>query len=167
MSRELFRTTFINRDTRLLKVYITCQYCIASLFLGMFLVLSGIMITSYVENYRIEEGLTKEQIEEKTSNSQLFGSIILISGCLLLIMAIILFFVSAILFLRTTTSPPEDNWINFIENQRQTTSPEEVILSESVGNVTEFDGIDERVDNLFEGDSDNTTRDKRREPQTN
>ena len=76
-------------------------------------------------------------------------------------MAIILFFFSSILFLRTTTTPPEDNWINFVESQPHS-AQEEVILSEGTADVNDCNGIDEGVDNLFEGDSDNQTHDKTR-----
>lgn len=160
MSRELFRTTFINRDSRLLKVYITCQYCIASLFLGMFLVLTGIMMMSYADD-SLTDALTADQIKAKANNSQLFGQIVMISGCVLLVMAVILFFFSSLLFMRTTTTPPADNWRDFVEEQPQSQSTqEEVILSESTTDVNDFDGIEEDVDNRFEGDSDNQTRDK-------
>ena len=76
-------------------------------------------------------------------------------------MAVILFFFSSLLFMRTTTTPPADNWRDFVEEQPQSQSTqEEVILSESTTDVNDFDGIEEDVDNRFEGDSDNQTRDK-------
>src|SRR5882724_7185039 len=135
MSGELFRTTFINRDPRLLKVYISCQYCIASLFLGMFLVLSGIMVSSYYSDIHRNKGLTESQIKY---NSKMFGLIIMISGCVLLFLALILFFYSALMFLKTKTTPPEDNWINLVEDNPQTHSA--LIVPQNDVVVNGFDG---------------------------
>ena len=154
MPRELFRTTFIQRDSRLIKVYVTCQYCIASLFLGMFLVLSGIMITSYAENYR-KDDLTEEQLQQKTRNSQIFGSIIMIAGLVLLVMAVILFFFSALLFMRTTTHPPSDNqWISMYNEdeegtqrsgQRDTRPTDARELNDSSDDIEDGTDVDHRI----------------------
>lgn len=116
------------------------------------------MTISYVESYRFE-GLAESEAKDKASNTHLFGTIVLISGCVLLFMAVILFFFSSILFMRTTTTPPEDNWINLVEAQPQSRR-EEVILSANIADVNDSDGIDGGVDNLFEDDSDKKTCDK-------
>lgn len=49
---SLFRTPIgssSHRDPRMISVVISCQYSVACLFLGMFLILSGIMIVNFAE----------------------------------------------------------------------------------------------------------------------
>lgn len=140
--RELFRGSIINRDSRLIPVYVSCQYCIACLFLGMFLILSGIMITTFAEDE--EKTFIESEVHYKpngNSTAKAVGLIILISGCIVISLAIILFFYASLMFLKTTSTPPEENWESLQEH------PPEIVVSPDPIDSEGHNGINTSADN--------------------
>ena len=130
MPEELFRTQITSRDPRYSSIISLCSWSMAGIFLGMFLTLSGVMLTPIDENEHHEDSLilqetssnfpstfvsnqTLQNSEAKEKDKEIirhfFGLFLLISGCLLIIASLILLMVASLLYLRTTTRPPVTN----------------------------------------------------------
>ena len=130
MPEELFRTQITSRDPRYGTIISLCSYSMAGIFLGMFLTLSGVMLTSIdenEENFEINDNLHHHKplfeknlnmtstfdANDKDKNNEglrhFFGLLLLISGCLLIIISLVLLMLASLLYLRTTTRPPVTN----------------------------------------------------------
>ena len=96
MPSELFRTNIVTRDPRYPSIISICNYSLAGLFLGMFLTLSGVMLTASAD----------QEAEQDGKFAHIFGLTMLISGCLLILIAIASFLVASVMYLKTTTTPP-------------------------------------------------------------
>ncbi len=139
--RELFRGSIINRDSRLIPVYVSCQYSIASLFFGMFLVLSGVMVTTNAEN-EDENHINQSDanyFSNKNRTSRIVGLILLIAGCISISLAIILFFYASLMFMKTTTTPPDWNCSQEL--------PQEVVVCSQTSNGEVDNETDLSADN--------------------
>ncbi|KAH7636214.1 uncharacterized protein LOC142597432 [Dermatophagoides farinae] len=98
----LFRQQLLTQDPRYRYIVTLCNYCLATLFLGMIVVLSGVMFITYVEQKKNQD----EYDHEKISFAHKFGIILLVSGCIFLLASFIVFVVASIMYVRTRTEPP-------------------------------------------------------------
>lgn len=102
MPAELFRTDIVTRDPRYPSIITICNYALAALFLGMFLTLSGVMLTAFEDRQTDSE--PADSVKHRFTH--IFGITLLVSGCLLILFAIATFLVASLMYLKTTTSPP-------------------------------------------------------------
>ncbi|OTF69877.1 hypothetical protein BLA29_011528, partial [Euroglyphus maynei] len=93
----LFRQPLLTEDPRYRYIVTLCNYFLASLFLGMVVLLSGVMLMTYVEQKKNQD----EYDHEKASFARILGIILLIGGCLFLLISFIVFIVASIMYVRT------------------------------------------------------------------
>lgn len=103
MPEELFRTAIVSRDPRYPLIITLCNYCLAALFLGMLLTLSGVTLTNFSEQQQHSQDV---DVEKKSKFAKVFGLFLLIVGCLCMISSLVILMVASLLYLKTTTTSP-------------------------------------------------------------
>lgn len=136
----IFRTRIANRDPRYPLIIHLCNYFFAGLFMGMFLILSGVMLTTYAEEHQslapklppsvagsVVDGDDHYQnkLYDKVWLANVLGISLLIIGCILIGLAFLTLVIASVMYLQTTTRPPEielsdDVWhyLDTIEDKR-------------------------------------------------
>lgn len=115
MPNELFRTAIVSRDPRYPFIITLCNYSLASLFLGMFLILSGVMLTTFTEQ---KQSSNQEANDKKSKElvAHVFGISLLVFGCFLIIFSFAMFIIASIAYTKTTTVAPSADELEEQEN---------------------------------------------------
>lgn len=98
----LFRQQLLTQDPRYRYIVTLCNYFLATLFLGMIVLLSGVMLMTYVEQKKNQDKYDHERV----SFAQILGVILLIGGCLFFLASFIVFIVASVMYVRTRSEPP-------------------------------------------------------------
>ncbi|KAI2800036.1 hypothetical protein RDWZM_000576 [Blomia tropicalis] len=111
MPSGLFRHEIVHDDPRIPTIITTCSYSLAGLFLGMFLTLSGLMLTTFANEHRMETPTNEQKsFMGNYTAAYIFSLSLLITGCVLILFSIIAFLVASIMY----TSRP--NPVEFVSD---------------------------------------------------
>ncbi|KAI7692764.1 hypothetical protein SSS_10409 [Sarcoptes scabiei] len=108
---------FRSDDPRYRYVLTLCNYCLATLFLGMVILLSGIMLLTYVENKKNPDYYD----DEKISFAKIFGIILLVLGGLFCLTSFIVCMVASFSYIKVRSSSDQTNQVEIGQATSQAT----------------------------------------------